>query len=37
MAEKSADSYVSRKGNDTAISILPNGIKVMVVLKKDNG
>ena len=36
MAKKSAESYVSRKGNDTAISILPNGINVMVVLKKDN-
>ena len=35
MAEKSAESYVSRMGNNTAVSILPNGIKV--VLKKDNG
>ena len=34
MAEKSAEIYVSRIGNDTAISILSNGIKVMVVLKK---
>ena len=34
MAEKSAESYVSRMGNDKAISILPNVIKVMVVLKR---
>ena len=34
MAEKSAESYVSRKDNDTAILILPNVIKVMVVLKR---
>ena len=32
MAEKFAESYVSRKDNDTAILILPNVIKVMVVL-----
>ena len=36
MAEKSAESYVSPKGNDNAISILPNVVKVMVVLKKGN-
>ena len=34
MAEKSVESYVSRKGNDTAIPILPNVINVMVVLKR---
>ena len=34
MAKKSAESYVSIKGNDKAISILQNIIKVMVVLKK---
>ena len=34
MAKKSAESYVSLKGNDKAISILQNVIKVMVVLKK---
>ena len=34
MAEKSAESYVSRKGNDTAISILLNVIKVMVLLNR---
>ena len=33
MTEKSAESYVSDKGNDKAISILQNVIKVMVVLK----
>ena len=32
--KKSAESYVSLKGNDKAISILQNVIKVMVVLKK---
>ena len=34
MAKKSAESYVSLKGNDKAISILQNVIKVMLVLKK---
>ena len=34
MTEKSAESYVSDKGNDKAISFLKNAIKVMVVLKK---
>ena len=34
MAKKYAESYVSLKGNDKAISILQNVIKVMVVLKK---
>ena len=34
MAKKSAESYVSLTGNDKAISILQNVIKVMVVLKK---
>ena len=34
MANKSAESYVSLQGNDKAISILQNVIKVMVVLKK---
>ena len=34
MAKKSAESYVSLKGNDKAISILQNVIKVIVVLKK---
>ena len=34
MAKKSAESYISLKGNDKAISILQNVIKVMVVLKK---
>ena len=34
MAKKSAESYISPKGNDKAISILQNVIKVMVVLKK---
>ena len=34
MAKKSAESYVSLMGNDKAISILQNIIKVMVVLKK---
>ena len=34
MTEKSAESHISRKCNDTAISILPNVIKVMVVLKR---
>ena len=34
MAKKSAESYVSLKGNDKAISIVQNVIKVMVVLKK---
>ena len=30
MAERSAESCVSRKGNDVAISILPNVIKVVL-------
>ena len=34
MAKKSAESYFFLKGNDKAISILQNVIKVMVVLKK---
>ena len=34
MAKQSAESYISLKGNDKAISILQNVIKVMVVLKK---
>ena len=34
MAKKSAESYVSLKGNDKAISILQNVIKVMVVLQR---
>ena len=34
MAKKSAESYVSLKGNNKAISTLQNVIKVMVVLKK---
>ena len=34
MAKKSAKSYVSLKGNDKAISVVQNVIKVMVVLKK---
>ena len=34
MAEKSAESYVSLKGNDKAISILHHNIKVMVILEK---
>ena len=34
MAKKSAESYVSLKGNDKVISILQNVIKVMLVLKK---
>ena len=34
MAKKSAESYVSLKGSDKAISILQNVIKVMGVLKK---
>ena len=33
MAKKSAESYVFLTGNDKAISILQNVIKVMVVLK----
>ena len=33
--KKSAESYISLKGNDKAISILQNVIKVMVVLKKE--
>ena len=33
MAEKSAESCVSRKDNYTAILILPNVTEVMVVLK----
>ena len=33
MAEKSAESYISLKGNDEAISIIQNVIKVMVALK----
>ena len=32
--KKSAESYVSLKGNDKAIPIFQNVIKVMVVLKK---
>ena len=31
MAKKSAESYVSLKGNDKAISILQNVIKVIVI------
>ena len=31
MTESSAERFVSRKGNETAILILPNVIKVMVV------
>ena len=34
MTKKSAESYVSLKGNDKAISSVQNVIKVMVVLKK---
>ena len=34
MAKKSAESHVSLNGNDKAISILQNVIKVMVVLNK---
>ena len=34
MTEKSAESYVSDKGNDKTISVLQNVIKVIVVLKK---
>ena len=34
MAKKSPERYVSLKGNDKAISIFQNVIKVMVVLKK---
>ena len=34
MAKNSAEIYVSLKGNDKAVSILKNGIKVIVVLKK---
>ena len=34
MAKNSAESFVSLKGNDKAISILQNVITVMVVLKK---
>ena len=37
MAEKSEESYVSRKAIDIAISIFPKGKKVMVVLKIGNG
>ena len=37
MTEKSAESYVSDKGNDKEISILQNVIKVMVVLKRGGG
>ena len=37
MTEKSAESYVSDKGNDKAISIHKNVIKVMVVLKGGGG
>ena len=37
MTEKSAESCVSLKVHDKAFSILPNFIKVMVVLKKGNG
>ena len=36
MTEKSAESCVSSKGNDKAISILQNVIKVMMVLKNRN-
>ena len=31
MAKKSAESYVSLKGNDKAISIIQNVIKVIVI------
>ena len=36
MAEKSAESYVSLKGNDKVFSFFPNVVKVMVVLKRVN-
>ena len=34
MAKRSAESYLSLKGNDKAISILQNVLKVMKLLKK---
>ena len=37
MAENFAENYVSLKGNDKAISILQNVIKVMVVNKGNGG
>ena len=37
MTEKSAESNVSDKGNDKAISILKIFIKAMVVLKREWG
>ena len=37
MTEKSAESYVSDKGNDKEIPILQDVIKVMVVLKNGGG